>query len=91
MPFVELLKSTLNLMLLEAARAGAKSAEISAAGLRDRLPPLRPGIGDQIHVCCQVMRAALSPDAGDTILEDPPAGQEANLRKRYVLPRPARQ
>jgi hypothetical protein len=90
MPFVELLKSLLNMMLLEAARAGAKSVEITAADLHDRLPPLRSGIGDQTPVCCQVMRAALAPDAGDTILQDPPIGQEAHLTIKYLLPHPAR-
>jgi len=88
MPFVEFIKSVLNHMLWDAARAGAKSMEITAADLRDRLPSLRPGLGDQIPVCFQVMWAALSLDAGDAILEDPPAGQEANLRIKYVLPRP---
>jgi hypothetical protein len=63
------------------------SVEISAADLRGRLG-IRSGIGDQIPVCCQVMRAALAPDAEDTILVDPPGGQDANLTIRYVLPRP---
>ena len=91
MPFAELLKTSLDLMLFEAARAGMKSVEITAAHLRDRLPPLRSGVGDQIPVCCQVMRAALAPDAGDSILVDPPADQQASLTIKYVLPRPRRQ
>jgi hypothetical protein len=73
-------------MLSEAARARMDSMEISAADLRNRLSI--SGIGDQIPACCQVMRAALAPHAGDTILEDPPAGQESNLTIKYVLPRP---
>jgi hypothetical protein len=64
-----------------------KSVEISAADLRDRVS-LHSRTGDQIPVCCQVMRAALAPHAGDTIRVDPPAGQEANLTITYVLPRP---
>ena len=75
MPFVEFIKSVLNHMLWDAARAGAKSVEITAADLRDRLPSLRPGLGDQIPVCYQVMWAALSLDAGDTSWRIPRPGR----------------
>ena len=88
MSLAGLFKASLNMMLLEAARARMESVEITAADLRNRLPTLRPEMGDQIPVCYQVMWATLSLDVGDTILEDPPAGQAASLRIRYVLPRP---
>jgi hypothetical protein len=78
----------LNSMMLEAARARQESVEISAADLLGRFSDY-PGKRHQVPDCCKAMRAALAPEAGDKILEEPPEGQEVSLRIRYVLPRRA--
>ncbi len=87
MPNAEDFKNELHRMMLEAMREGKESAEINAGELHRRVGDY-PGRNHRMPICCQVMRAALAPDAGDVILEEPPSGQGASLTIRYVLPRP---
>lgn len=67
-----------------------ESLETSAGELRERFVFYRGAI-DPMADCCQAMRGAFVPDAGDAILEEPPMRQPYRLRIRYVLPRPSRQ
>jgi hypothetical protein len=84
----ELFKSILQLMMLEALRRGNKSVEVSAGELYGRVQD-PSGLIDRIPDCCQAMRDAFTPSAGDMIVEEPPARQLAKLRIKYMLPRPA--
>jgi len=89
MPSAEDFKSELHRMMLEAMKGGKEFAEINAGELHRRVGNY-PGRNHQMPVCCRVMRAALAPDAGDLILQEPPSGQGATLTIRYVLPRPVK-
>lgn len=80
-------KLELHRVMLEAMREGKGIAEVNAGDLHRRVGDY-PGRNHRMPVCCQVMRAAFAPDAGDVILEEPPSGQGASLTIRYVLPRP---
>ncbi|PYV15897.1 MAG: HNH endonuclease [Acidobacteria bacterium] len=88
MPTAKDFKLELHHMMLGAMKEGKQSAEINAGELHRRVGDY-PGKNPRMPVCCKAMRAALAPDAGDVILEEPPSGQGASLRIRYVLPRPA--
>lgn len=74
-------------MMNEAMHEGRETAEINAGDLHRRVGGY-PGRNHRMPVCCEVMRGALAPDAGDAILDEPPSGQGASLTIRYVLPRP---
>jgi len=74
-------------MMYEAMAEGETSVEINSGELHRRVGGY-PGANHRMPVCCQVMRGAYAPDAGDVILEEPPSGQGANLTIRYVLPTP---
>jgi hypothetical protein len=80
----------LHSMMLEAMRRGEESLEISAGELRGRFDG-HLGAGDRIPDCCQAMRDAFAPDAGDAVVEEPPRRQPARLRIRFVLPHPSLQ
>lgn len=86
MPTAEEFKNELHRMMLEATSAGEESVEVNAGHLHRRVGGY-PGRNHRMPVCCQVMRAALAPDAGDVILQEPAGGQGASLTVRYVLPR----
>ena len=75
-------------MMNEAMREGEMTADINAGELHRRVGGY-PGRNHRMPVCCDVMRGAFAPDAGDVIVEQPPSGQGASLTIRYVLPRPA--
>ncbi len=77
----------LHRMMNEAMDQGKTTADINAGELRSRVGDC-PGPNHRMPTCCGVMRGAFAPDAGDMILEEPPSGQGASLRIRYVLPRP---
>jgi 5-methylcytosine-specific restriction protein A len=87
MPSADDFRDELHGMMLEAMNAGKPFAEINAGKLHRRVGDY-PGRRHRMPVCCQVMRATLAPDAGDTIVSQPPKGQGASLTIRYVLPRP---
>ncbi len=87
MPDADDFRNELYRMMLEAMKAGEVFAEINAGELHRRVGDY-PGKNHRLPICCEVMRGALAPDAGDVILEQPPSGQGANLTIRYVLPRP---
>ena len=87
MPNAEDFKNELHRMMLEAMEEWSESAEINAGELHRRVGDY-PGRNHRMPVCCEVMRAALAPDAGDVIIEEQPSGQGASLTIRYVLPRP---
>ena len=87
MPDADDFRNELYRMMLEAMKAGETFAEINAGELHRRVGDY-PGKNHRLPICCEVMRGALAPDAGDVILEQPPSGQGASLTIRYVLPRP---
>lgn len=87
MPNAEDFRSELYRTMLEAMKAGKAFVEINAGELHRRVGDY-PGRNHRMPACCGVMRAALAPDAGDVILEEPPSGQGACFTIRYVLPRP---
>ena len=88
MPTAEVFRLELHRMMLEAMQEGREFAEINAGELHKRVGDY-PGRNHRMPVCCEVMWAALAPDAGDTIVVEPPSGQGASLTVRYVLPSPA--
>lgn len=87
MPDADDFRNELYRMMLEAMKAGEAFAEINAGELHSRVGDY-PGKNHRLPICCEVMRCALAPNAGDVILEQPPSGQGASLTIRYVLPRP---
>jgi 5-methylcytosine-specific restriction protein A len=87
MPTSEDFKLELHRIMLEAMKEGKKFAEINAGKLHRQVGDY-PGRNHRMPVCCQIMRAALAPDVGDVILDEPPSGRGARLTIRYVLPRP---
>lgn len=87
MPTAEDFRLELHRMMLEAVKEGREFAEINAGDLHRRVGDY-PGRNHRMPVCCEVMRGALAPDAGDIIREQPPSGLGASLTIRYVLPRP---
>jgi len=89
MPNADDFKHELCRMMHKAMKADKPIAEISAGELHSRVGDY-PGPNHRMPVCCEVMRGTLAPDAGDVILEQPPSGQGASLRIKYVLPRPER-
>lgn len=74
-------------MMYAAMQEGEATAEINSGELHRRVGGY-PGANHRMPVCCQVMRGAYAPDAGDVIVEEPPSGQGASLTIRYVLPTP---
>jgi hypothetical protein len=62
--------------------------EINAGLLHRRVGDYPDSVRHRMPVCCRVMFEALDLGYGDTILEQPPNGQGANLTIRYRLPRP---
>lgn len=86
MPTADDFRNELYKLMHEAMKAGKPSAEISAGELHRRVGDY-PGPNHRMPICCDVMRGVLAVDAGDVILEQPPSGQGASLRIRYVLPR----
>lgn len=88
--FTEFFKTVLQFMMWEAMRQGKESVEIGAGELHGRFHGF-PGARDRTPDCCQAMRDAFAPDAGDAIIEEPSMRQPSRLRIRYVLPRPPRQ
>jgi len=71
----------------EAAHQGSKYVDVNAGELHSGLGGY-PGPDHRVPICCKVMKAAMEPDYGDMILQEPPSGQGASLTIRYVLPRP---
>lgn len=86
MPTADQFNNALHRIMLEAMRQGRASVEVSAGYLHRRVGDY-PGTNHRMSVCCQVMRAAFSPAAGDVIVGEPPSGQGASLTIRYGLPR----
>lgn len=74
-------------MMYKAMQEGETTAEINSGELHRRIGGY-PGANHRMPVCCQVMRGAYAPDAGDVIVEERPSGQGATLTIRYVLPTP---
>lgn len=86
MPTADDFREGLYRMLREAVRDGQPTAEITAGELH-RYVGGYPGRDHRMPLCCDVMRAAMDVAAGDVIVEQPPAGDGANLTIIYVLPR----
>lgn len=89
MPTADDFRMEIYRMMNEAFLGCRKFAEINAGELHRRVGGY-PGRNHRMPVCCEVMRAALAPDVGDLIIEEPRGGQGASLTIRYVLPRPER-
>jgi hypothetical protein len=87
MPTADDFRMEMYRMMSEAVHDSRETAEINAGDLHRRVGDY-PGRNHRMPVCCEVMRGAFSPDAGDVILEEPPSGHGASLTIRYVLPRP---
>ena len=87
MPTADDFRMEMYRVMNEAMREGRETAEINAGDLHRRVGDY-PGRNHRMPVCCEVMRGAFAPDAGDVIVEEPPSGQGASLTVRYVLPRP---
>jgi hypothetical protein len=88
MPTADEFRMEMYRMMNEAVHEGRETPEINAGELHRRVGDY-PGRNHRMPVCCEVMRGAFAPDAGDVITEQPPSGQGARLTIRYVLPRPA--
>jgi hypothetical protein len=88
MPTADDFRMEMYRMMNEAVHKGRETVEITAGELHKRVGDY-PGRNHRMPVCCEVMRGASAPDAGDVIVEQPPSGQGASLTIRYVLPRPA--
>jgi hypothetical protein len=73
-------------MMTEAQNGGKEYVEISAGELHKRVGGY-PGRNHRMPNCCQVMKAQLALDYGDTVLDEPESGQGASLTIRYRLPR----
>jgi len=80
-------KMELYRMMNEALHEGKATVEINSGDLHSRVGGY-PGPNHRMPMCCIVMLAALAPDVGDVIVEEPPSRQGANLTIKYVLPRP---
>jgi len=70
----------------EAVREGHKYVDVNAGEVYKGLGSY-PGADHRLSICCKVMKEAMAPDYGDTVLQEPPSGQGASLTIRYVLPR----
>lgn len=75
-------------MMNEAVHDGREFTEINAGELHRRVGGYT-GRTHRMPVCCEVMRGAFAPDAGDLIVEEPPGRQGVSLTIRYVLPGPS--
>jgi hypothetical protein len=73
-------------MMADAENRGRTFLEISARELHVRIGPPR-GRNDRMPNCCRVMKAQLTPDYGDVIVNEPRSGQGPTLTIRYRLPR----
>jgi len=89
MPTAEEFKAELHRMMLEAVKAGEGVVDINAGELHRRVGNYPDSNEHRMPVCCDVMKAAIAPDVGDRVLQEPPSGQGASLTIRYVLPRQA--
>ena len=74
----------LELMLQQAAEAGALFLDINSGELHRRVGGY-PGPEHRMPICCQVMRMLQRDD--DTILSQPPKANGASLTIRYNVPR----
>ena len=81
-------RDELDRILDEAVRQGHKYVDVNAGEIHKGLGAY-PGPDHRVPACCSVMRAAMAPDYGDRVLQEPPSGQGASLTIRYLLPRPA--
>ena len=86
MPTTENFRHELFVMMAEAQKTGQEFVEINASELHRRVGGY-PGRDHRMPNCCQVMKAQLALDYGDTIVEEPPSGQGPTLTVRYRLPR----
>jgi 5-methylcytosine-specific restriction protein A len=85
-PTAEQFREELYAMMREGLRNNVGYVDINAGELHCRIGDY-PGPNHRMPNCCQVMRAAMTPDAGDRILEQPDSGEGATVTIRYVLPR----
>jgi hypothetical protein len=86
MPTAQDFRHELFQMMAEAQKSGRQFIEISARELQARVgPPIRRN--HRMPNCCRVMKAQLSTDFGDVIVNEPPSGQGPTLTIRYRLPR----
>lgn len=86
-PTSEEFKMELHRMMYEAMQQGRGNTEMTSGELHRRVGGY-PGADHRMPMCCQTMRQAIIPDYGDVVLEEPPSGQGATLKIRYVVPRP---
>lgn len=86
MPTADEFRAGLLRMMSDAQNAGNEYAEINAGELHRRVGGY-PGRDARMPNCCQVMRAQLALNYGDTVVDEPPSGQGASLTIRYRLPR----
>jgi hypothetical protein len=87
-PTAEQFQEELMRMMREGMRNAGGYIDINAGDLHRRVGDY-PGLNHRMPDCCQVMRAAMAPDAGDRILQQPERGDGPTLTIRYILPRPA--
>ena len=81
MPTADDFRHELHIISHEAFKQGLPSIEVSAGQLHRRVGDY-PGRNHRMPVCCEVMRAELALDAGDSVLDEPPSGQGASLTIR---------
>ncbi len=79
-------ENELRSLLIAAQRAGEEYVDVASGDLHRRVGGY-PGADHRMPVCCEVMRSQMKP--GDQVLAEPPSGQGATLKIRYVLPREA--
>ena len=86
-PTAEQFREELYAMMRDGLRNNTGYVDINAGELH-RIVGDYPGPNHRMPNCCQVMRAAMAPDAGDRILQQPESGEGASVTIRYMLPRP---
>jgi 5-methylcytosine-specific restriction protein A len=84
MPNVEEFKSALEAEFKEAQRRGAPAVEIEAGQLHRKVGGY-PTPFNRMPVCCAVMWGERR--ESDAIVSQPPKGNGASLKIRYLLPR----
>jgi hypothetical protein len=86
MPTANDFREALFQAMQEALHQGTDHLDIEAGELHRRVGGY-PGPDHRMPNCCQVMRAEVVPEWGDSILYEPPSAQGASLRIRYKIPR----
>jgi hypothetical protein len=87
-PTAEQFQQELMTMMRGGMRNAGGYVDINAGDLHRRVGDY-PGLDHRMPDCCQVMRVAMFPGAGDRVLQQPERGDGRTLTIRYILPRHA--